>query len=1249
MASDLRDLKRQERQLLATFEGARKFLQKFKAEKHIGQVESRLELLETAMKKFYTVRRKIELLVEDADEKESTDSKEAAAERATRVQMLAERREAENVEVMQSTEDLYCELKSSLQALLPKPIEQPVSCPTPTIVQAAPETMSRVKLPEIRLPSFSGRTSDWVTFRDMFQSLIHNNNQLSAMDKFSYLRSSLVGESLQEIESIEMTVANYEIAWDLLKKRYENRKLIVKAHLDALFAVEPMKRESYDGLNQVISEFDKNLQMLEKVGENSSQWSTVLAHMMCSRLDQITLRHWESHHSSKEVPKYDELVSFLRNHCSVLQSIAPLRPAHAEVKKSKFSVVHASTQSFKRCPFCGESPHSAFKCQKFLKLRVSERYEKVKRSGLCLNCFSPTHLVRVCTRGVCQHCQTKHHTLLHNAPSSGQRSATSAASQNDSSVPRVKYGPQAMNTPQTQSQAQNQTTPTQHTSQSTSSYPIANTNSQHTPNTTDQVIKSNCFNTNIFASTRQVLLSTAIVRVSDMYGNIQLARALLDSCSEYCFITTNLSQKLKLVEGASYLSVAGIGGSVVKSTRKVEATIAARSFSISSYVETVQLHVLPRLTSKLPLHAVNLQNLAIPDTITLADPEFHQPGPIDLIIGAEYYYDLLMNERMKLTDDGPTLQKTVFGWVVSGRIPGSKLEVPRTITHSCSTHDLRELLAKFWEVESCNIKSTHSEEESTCEELYERTTVRDSEGKFVVTLPKKDYVISQLGGSKSIALKRFYGLERRFATNEELRIMYSTFMNEYISMGHMQQVHEEASDYPSYYMPHHAVLKPDSTTTKLRVVFDASRRTSSGISLNDGLMAGPVVQEDLLSIILRFRFRQFVLVADVAKMYRMVKVVDADQSLQRILWRSSPTEPVKSFQLTTVTYGTASAPYLATKSLQKLASEGEATHKAAARVIKKDFYVDDMLTGTDDLEEAKALAAEIIQLMNSAGFTLRKWNSNSAELLSTIPQILRDDRATLELDSSTSPIKTLGLIWQPASDNFLFVFPQWNPDPTITKRVVLSDTARIFDPLGLIGPVTVLAKIFLQDLWKHKADWDDPLPEDLQTFWNEYRRNIAALETLTVPRWTCYTNDLKSVELHGFCDASEAAYGACLYLRCEMEDGSVTVRLITSKSRVAPLEDLSRKKKKLSIPRLELSSALLLSHLYEKLRSSIELPANAYFWTDSMIVKCWLSSLPSRWQIFIANRVSEIQHLTKNGVWSHLLVLRIQRISFREE
>lgn len=357
---------------------------------------------------------------------------------------------------------------------------------------------------------------------------------------------------------------------------------------------------------------------------------------------------------------------------------------------------------------------------------------------------------------------------------------------------------------------------------------------------------------------------------------------------------------------------------------------------------------------------------------------------------------------------------------------------------------------------------------------------------------------------------------------------------------------------------------------------------------------------------------------------------------QRIIRRESPTDELREFQLTTVTYGTASAPYLATRCLQQLAEEGEVSHPTAAKILKKDFYVDDMITGAQNEEEGKLLVNEMIELMSSAGMTLRKWNSSYEKILEGLPDHLRDVRDVRELDSSRSTIKTLGMVWNPQTDSFCFSVPKWNTSSTITKRIVASDASLLFDPLGLMSPVVVQAKIFMQTLWKNGYTWDEPLPEELQEYWREYRRNLLAIESLSVPRWVGYLKDCVEIQLHGFCDASELAYGAALYLRCTHRDRSVTVHLVTSKSRVAPLEDLSKKNRKQSIPRLELTSALLLSHLLEAFRASVDIPMKVFLWTDSMIVRCWLASIPSRWQTFVANRVSEIQHLTRDCQWCHI-------------
>ncbi|XP_062557399.1 uncharacterized protein LOC134222271 [Armigeres subalbatus] len=275
------------------------------------------------------------------------------------------------------------------------------------------------------------------------------------------------------------------------------------------------------------------------------------------------------------------------------------------------------------------------------------------------------------------------------------------------------------------------------------------------------------------------------------------------------------------------------------------------------------------------------------------------------------------------------------------------------------------------------------------------------------------------------------------------------------------------------------------------------------------------------------------------------------------------------------------------------------------------------------------------QLLKGEGFNLRKWSSNCPAILEKIPAELQDVRALFELDDSSATIKTLGLIWEPRIDVFRFKVPEWNSS-VICKRSVISDLARIFDPLGLIGTVTVSAKIFVQSLWKLKVSWDEPLQNELRKQRAEFRISLSRLEFLEIPRWIAYRKNCLSVELHGFCDASTKTYGACIYVRCTNSDGKITTNLLVAKSRVSPLAELGKKRKQLTIPRLELSSAVLLAHLYEKTVASIPVSAQSFFHTDYMIVRYWISSNPSRSQMFVANRISEVQHLTKNGTWSHV-------------
>ncbi|XP_055589427.1 uncharacterized protein LOC129741706 [Uranotaenia lowii] len=1275
---DVSALKEQDRQLRNSIAGITKFLADYNKDIHEAQIDVRLETLEKAVQKFFTTRRKLKVLLDEEDEEQKSDSKESETSRKRRLEAQQDQREAEFNEVSNQIEEMYFSAKSTLLALRPKKTDGHAS--EQDSDERSGSVMSRVKLPDIHLPNFSGRLRDWVTFRDMFRSLIHNNNQLSPVDKFTYLRSSVSDEALQEISAIDISANNYQVAWKALENRYENKKLIVKAHLDAIFSIEPVRRENCDSLNRLIGEFEKNLQMLNKIGEITDNWSTLLAHMVCCRLDPVTLRQWETHHNSKEVPTYAKLMNFLRDQCLVLQSISTTKTADPETYRPRVTTTHVSSQYRRRCVFCDAPYHSAFRCNKMRNWSVAQRISEVNKHQLCSNCLRAGHFANECPHGTCTRCDRKHHTLLHY--NNFQSRSQSTQNFDVSSVPPTRNRFDAaiqysVNSNRPNQQNQSQCSPNQEPSTVSNSYPIIQTlNPQVHPNLTADDRHSNAFISSHEASSLpvQILLSTAVVLVKDRYGNYTFARTLLDSCSEFSYITNNFAQELKLHDCPERLTVQGIGNASVVSKRSVEAIIQPRLPTISNFSQNIRFHVLPQITKALPTKPISTLHRNLLPQVTLADPEFYKPGKIDMIIGAEYFFDLLREGKQKVMNNGPTLQDSVFGWIVSGKVSEnhskgctenqsviqSDVSQFETSAFVSSTAQLQELISKFWDLETCHKNSRYSVEETACEEHFKQTTTRDTEGRFVVSLPKKPSIIRKLGESRDIAMRRFLGLEKRFMANPELKTMYKDFIHEYLRMGHMREV----SEYPgqnlcqnvsqnlcqnlcqkgqyysqiiSYYLPHHAVLKPDSTTTKLRVVFDASCRTSTGVSLNDGLMVGPVVQNDLLSIILRFRLHRFAISADIEKMYRMVRIQKSDQCLQRILWRDSPNEEIKTYELTTVTYGTASAPYLATRCLRQLGEENKLKHPIGSKVIIDDSYVDDTLTGAETIEEGIALVREMTSITNSAGFQLRKFNSNAKEILESISSHLRDTRPILELDNSSEIVKTLGLKWDTTSDKFCFSFPDLkSSNLPITKRIVHSDAACLFDPLGLVGPIVVTAKIFIQKLWRSKLDWDDKLEESSQQFWSEYRRCLLQLSSLSIPRWLGCSKDLASSQLHGFCDASEQAYGACLYMRSVTNDGSISVRLITSKSRVAPLENLKRSKQKTSIPRLELSSALLLSHLFEKCAREYPHITEAFFWTDSMIVKHWLASHPSRWQTFVANRVSEIQHITKSGTWNHV-------------
>ncbi|GIY05446.1 reverse transcriptase [Caerostris darwini] len=262
-------------------------------------------------------------------------------------------------------------------------------------------------------------------------------------------------------------------------------------------------------------------------------------------------------------------------------------------------------------------------------------------------------------------------------------------------------------------------------------------------------------------------------------------------------------------------------------------------------------------------------------------------------------------------------------------------------------------------------------------------------------------------------------------------------------------------------------------------------------------------------------------------------------------------------------------------------------------------------------------------MLSSAGLVLRKWASNCNELTNLIQEDLRLPNASLSIDDDT--VKTLGILWHPASDVFC---SKLYLEGTLTKRKLLSTIAKTFDTLGWLSPITIQSKLFMQKLWKYQLQWDEVVPPDIAIEWKTLSQDILFVKDFKISRYLFLDPD-NQFQLHGFSVASEKAYAAVIYCHTVSNTGQITVQLVIAKTKVAPL-------KTISLPRLELCGVLLLSNLMDLTCKAFDIPiSQPHFHTDSTIVLAWIGSHASRWKTFMSNRVAKIQTLSSTQ-WHHV-------------
>lgn len=717
-------------------------------------------------------------------------------------------------------------------------------------------------------------------------------------------------------------------------------------------------------------------------------------------------------------------------------------------------------------------------------------------------------------------------------------------------------------------------------------------------------------------SSPQLIMSAMVRAHTRDCGTLQ-GRVLLDTCSTAHFVTEDFARNLGLPMHPYSIPVGAINSIVTMSKFAVKITLQS---NYGDFSKTLTFLTVPTIADFVPDEFIPLESINLPSKLPLADPHFHVPRPVDLLIGSGATLSLMNPGRIDLSRGAGNdliLQKTEFGWTLAG----SNNDVTQVDFAICNLTELKRLMNRFWEIEDLELVNPKSTKDIDIENHYCQTTSRGTDGRYMVRFPFRQNH-DALGESRTCALRRFNALERKFELDPILKEEYSRVIQEYIDLNHMSLSFGDPND--GFYLPHHAVIKASSATTKIRVVFDASAKTTTHVSLNDNLMTGPTIQDKLFEHLIRFRIYKYVIIADIEKMYRQIWIHPDDRRFQRILWRVD--NKIQTFELNTVTFGVSSAPFLAIRTLQKLADDEGADYPIAKKVLKRDVYVDDLITGADTLEEIIEIRDESIDLLKRGGFNIRQWASNHEDALDRLTNEsmnldFRRDRDTV--------LKTLGVSWNAKTDKLLYKSRVPETASPNTKRNVLSAIAKIFDPLGLLGPVILYAKTIMQKTWKSKIGWDDLLPAELNVDWCAFTNQLPLLDTLSIDR-RVLIDDFTDVQFHGFCDASKLGYGACLYVRSQNPKGEIFVQLLCAKSRVAPLKEIT-------IPRAELCGALLLANLYKEISSSFDVdPKKVILWSDSTIVLHWLRKSPRALQPFESNRVSKIQQINSAAKWRHV-------------
>ena len=1104
--------------------------------------------------------------------------------------------------------------------------------------------LAQQHLPKPQLPYFDGSPLQWVEFIVKFRDMVHRQLYLSDVQKSQLLLQHLRGDAKRAVKGYANDVSGYVLSLKTLKQLFGQRAAIAHAVISQVTKGKIVQNDDKNGLSELYYNVNDCLVTLKQLNYHSDLYSSETLRQAACRLPLYLTTKWAEHCLSirrrGEEPNLHHLGSWLQIRVMALKEAflsgrskpKPEEKVKDKVKEEKYTMLGLTTSDKLQnnssepkpshpptepppCLLC-KGKHYFWKCSQYRRLKPEKKFEFVKSLKRCFNCLKDDHMSSKCdsdNKCPIQGCAKKHHASLH------------------------KYFSELVS---------KESKPEEKASEDA------------------QIVGL------MQASPRRVYLQIVQVRLHGKNGRHYDTYAVLDTCSESTMMRDDVASKLGLQRKPAKVKIGTVlakDNAEQMSTEVVTVGVSSRDGTYE--IEVKEVYLCPSSRFNMPSRP-KLSNDHDPEMFTHLDGvplEAVAADEVSILIGADVP-EAVLHKSWRCGNAGqPLAVETVFGWTLFGPSFSKTNSVHCSLTMTSSAdknlslpslwdeHErpptvlvnlvmtpadefLHKSVERFWEHEHCGILPPRDVAMSAQDEDAENTLEANTKlvnGHYEVPMLWNEE-ISSLPNNYPVARKRFNFLERRLKANPELCEKFKGVIDGYLAADppfarKMSQEEADTVSNRTWYLPMHPVKNPHKPG-KVRVVNDAAA-TFEGVSLNKALITGPDLLNSLVGALLRLRTGKIAIAADVEAMFHQVRVNMADADSLRFLWKDNIHKegPPDVYQMLVHVFGAKDSPTCANYAIKRIARDNVSSFDGLTiETALKSFYVDDLLKSVPTVECAISLSKDLIALLKRGGMRLTKFQSNCREVLEALPESERAPSATVDIDLGEEKVeRALGVSWETMKD--VFTFTMMTVEVKFTKRGILIVTSTLFDPLGILAPFVLKAKILLQELWREGLDWDEEISDEHKQYWEKWIAGAKKVSSIQLSRrYLADERQWCEIQLHIFCDASEVAYGSVAYLRFTLKDGNHVSSFVMSKSRLAPI-------KTITLPRLELNAAVIGARLSRMLIHELDLPIErVQYWSDSTLVLQYIKNKSQRVKVYVANRVTDIREASSPDDWSHM-------------